>query len=333
MNLKDLFSFENINNSPCLRNDFIFYSRADYNMILHLKDLGNKYIYNSLPENEEKNTNKESSFYSDINLLKLGNDSFFSSSEEKKEENNKNKVLVELEEDKEKIYDNSLKKNDFDIFISNYSSSDTSAEIKAKKSLQKIFKVIYPKKFSLFTKIELKKELLEAKKKVACINKKRRRNKEDDIRRMIGRRFFNDILYNKINDILKKEESTITFEKLQQDLIYDLVKKCHKKYLKLTLEEILTKKELYKGKNMEKYYHNIKALNQLRSEKYEEIRENTKIDFILNMRYYDLFQEYLSSNELVEEINRLKKNNIKFDDVYINNYIYYTFHFIENFSE
>ena len=45
-------------------------------------------------------------------------------------------------------------------------SSDTSAEIKAKKSLQKIFKVIYPKKFSLFTKIESKKDLLEAKKKL-----------------------------------------------------------------------------------------------------------------------------------------------------------------------
>ena len=77
MNIKDLFSFENINNSPCLRNDFIFYSRIDYNMILHLKDLGNKFIYNSLLENEEKNTNKEGSFYADINLLKLGNDSFF----------------------------------------------------------------------------------------------------------------------------------------------------------------------------------------------------------------------------------------------------------------
>ena len=36
------------------------------------------------------------------------------------------------------------------------------------------------------------------------MDKKRRRNKEDDIRRMIGRRFFNDVLLNLINGILKK---------------------------------------------------------------------------------------------------------------------------------
>ena len=78
----------------------------------------------------------------------------FFSSEEKKERNSINKVRIEPEEDKEKICDNTLKKNDFDIFISNYSSSDTSAEIKAKKNLQKIFKVIYPKKFLCLQKLK-----------------------------------------------------------------------------------------------------------------------------------------------------------------------------------
>ena len=102
---------------------------------------------------------------------------------------------------------------------------------------------------------------------------------------MIGRRFFNDILYNKINDILLKEGSKVIFEKLQQDLIYDLVKKCNKHLLNKTLEYILITKELYKGNNMEKYLNNIKVLNLLRSEEYLEIRERSQIDRILKMKY------------------------------------------------
>ena len=81
------------------------------------------------------------------------------------------------------------------------------------------------------------------------IGNKRRRNKEDDIRRMIGGRFFNDILLNLINALLKEFGSIIIFEKIQQDVIYDLVKKDNKKSLYLSLEQIFITKELFKEKN------------------------------------------------------------------------------------
>ena len=84
---------------------------------------------------------------------------------------------------------------------------------------------------------------------------------------------------------------------------------------------------------MEKYNYNLKLINLLKSEEYNDIRQSTQIDRILNMKYYDLFQEYITSNEFVEEINRLKNNKMKFDDSYIEKYIYYSLNFINNFID
>ena len=42
---------------------------------------------------------------------------------------------------------------------------------------------------------------------------------------------------------------------------------------------------------------------------------------------------YLTSNEFIGEINRLKNNKTKFDDSYVEKYIYYSFNFIKNFIE
>jgi hypothetical protein len=150
---------------------------------------------------------------------------------------------------------------------------------------------------------------------------------------MIGRRFFNDIVLNLINEILKNAGSIISFEKIQQDVVYDLVKKNNKKLLDMSLEQIFTKKDLYRGKNLEKYNHNLKLINLLKSEEYNDIRQSTQIDRILNMKYYDLFQEYITSNKFIEEINRLKNNKMKFDDSYIEKYIYYSLNFINNFID
>ena len=45
---------------------------------------------------------------------------------------------------------------------------------------------------------------------------------------MVDRIFFNDILLNLINDLLIESGSIIIFEKIQQDVVYDLVKKNNK---------------------------------------------------------------------------------------------------------
>ena len=121
---------------------------------------------------------------------------------------------------------------------------DSPPERNKQKKSEKIFLTVYPKKISLFTKAKTEIKFDPEKINNELIGNKRRRNKEDDIRRMIGRRFFNDILLNLINALLKEFGSIILFEKIQQDVLYDLVKKNNKKLLYLSLEQIFITKEL-----------------------------------------------------------------------------------------
>ena len=244
--------------------------------------------------------------------------------------NNINSKRIDFDEFKEENPIHSLDKKIPEIIIPIESSSSAS-DIKIER--KKIFLPIYPKRVTIFTKAENKFEFIKINSAKEFINKKRRRNKEDDIRRMIGRRFFNDVLLNLINAILKNAGCKNIFEKFQQDVIYYLVKKYNKNVLDMSLEDIFTKKELYNEYNLEKYNHNLKLINKIKSDEFIDIRESTQIDRILNMRYYDLFKEYLASNEFIEEINRLKSNNKKFDNFYIEQYIYYNYHFIDNFLD
>ena len=301
---------------------------TDHNINSFLKNQNNKFInISSKYENEEENKLKLEEIFDRNHAYIFENLFKFSIDEtEDKVKNN-----INLEESKEQKISQDMINNSInnDIIIAIDSLPEQNKSIKAKK----IFLTIYPKKVSLFTKAKTEINFLTEKANNELIGNKRRRNKEDDIRRMIGRRFFNDILLNLINDLLKEYGSIILFEKIQQDVVYDLVKKNNKKLLDMSLKQIFVKKELYRGKKMEKYFHNLKLINLLKSQEYDEIRERTQIDRILNMKYNDLFQEYITSNEFIGEINRLKSNKTKFDDSYVEKYIYYSFNFIKNFIE
>ena len=305
----------------------IFIPSTEHNVNLFLKNQMNKFVNISLPKYDilQESKIKEGNSFGDSSLPIPENIFKFSPIVIDDKINN-NIELGEQENTKmnKDILNNSPNKN-ISVEVDSFEGMN-----KQKKS-KKIFLTVYPKKISLFTKTKEKINISPEKTDKELIGKKRRRNKEDDIRRMIGRRFFNDILLNLINDLLKEAGSKIIFEKIQQDVVYDLVKKNNKKLLDMSLEQIFIKKELYRGKNMEKYNYNLKLINLLKSDEYNDIRQITQIDRILNMKYYDLFQEYLSSNEFLEEINRLKDNKTKFDDTYVEKYIYYSFNFIKNF--
>ena len=307
----------------------IFIPSTEHNINLFLKNQINKFINISLPkyENFQESIIKEGDAFGDSGLHISENLFKYSPIVIDDEINN---IIEHGEPENQKmnkdILNNSPNKK-ISVVI------DSSEGMNKQKKSKKIFLTVYPKKISLFTKTKEKINISLQKMDKELIGKKRRRNKEDDIRRMIGRRFFNDILLNLINDLLKEAGSKIIFEKIQQDVVYDLVKKNNKKLLDMSLEQIFIKKELYRGKILEKYNHNLKLINLLKSEEYNDIRQSTQIDRILNMKYYDLFQEYISSNEFIEEINRLKDNKTKFDDTYVEKYIYYSFNFIKNFID
>ena len=307
----------------------IFIPSTEHNINQFLKNQINKFINISLPkyENFQESIIKEGDAFGDSGLHISENLFKYSPIVIDDEINN---IIEHGEPENPKmnkdILNNSPNKK-ISVVI------DSSEGMNKQKKSKKIFLTVYPKRISLFTKTKEKINISLQKTDKELIGKKRRRNKEDDIRRMIGRRFFNDILLNLINDLLKEAGSKIIFEKIQQDVVYDLVKKNNKKLLDMSLEQIFIKKELYRGKILEKYNHNLKLINLLKSEEYNDIRQSTQIDRILNMKYYDLFLEYISSNEFIEEINRLKDNKTKFDDTYVEKYIYYSFNFIKNFID
>jgi hypothetical protein len=192
-----------------------------------------------------------------------------------------------------------------------------------------IFNVIYPNKIALFTKTEIElPEILIGRKRES--ERKRRKYNQDNIRKKIKRGFLS-ILIDKLNKILVSIGINLYFVKLPQSFVSDVVRKTNKEILNLTLEEIFKKEELYKldkDEDLSKYLHNLDVINN------EQIQGNENFKKILNKKYYEIYEEYINSNEFkVDEINRLKKNNSEeADDEYINKYRSLAQHFLEFFE-
>ena len=85
----------------------------------------------------------------------------------------------------------------------------------------------------------------------------------------------------------------------------------------MTLREIFENKELYINEDKEGLYN---YLNNLKVVQNEEIKENTELKIIFNKTIYELYEEYINSDEFkIIEINRLKEK--KMQDDYIKRYI------------
>ena len=154
----------------------------------------------------------------------------------------------------------------------------------------------------------------------------RRRESKDNIRKKLKIVFFNNYLFKKINAILKSQQSKLYFEKFPITFVNDIRKNTNKDIIYMTLLEILSRKELYNEKDLDNYYHNLRVVES------KEFKENENLKKLLNKKYCELFEEFINSKEFnVDEINRLKKNNL--DDVYIKRYIFQSKYFIKYFAE
>ena len=184
---------------------------------------------------------------------------------------------------------------------------------------------------SLFKNIEVnsfkEEENLICKKRYRV--KRPRRENQDNMRRKIKRRFFNDALINKLNDKLKNFGSIKYFMKFPQNFVGDCNIKRNKEIINMTLLDLFEKNELYVNENEEglnKYKHNLKVVQS------EEIKENEIFKKILDKTFSELYNEYINSDEFnIDEINRLKEK--KMGDEYINRYKYLAKHLIEYFSQ
>jgi hypothetical protein len=169
------------------------------------------------------------------------------------------------------------------------------------------------------------------------VKKKERLYQEYNMRIKIARKFCNKYLIKKINKILKKIKCPPYFEKFQKNLVLNIATKNYKKHLDLTLEEIFSKKKLYeiknKGNNFKNYYHNLIALNKLKSVEFKYVIEKTEINNILKKKFHDLFQDYLNSDEFKEQIEEMKNDVNEYSNDYIERYIQFNINFIKNYKK
>ena len=149
---------------------------------------------------------------------------------------------------------------------------------------------------------------------------KKRKDNADNIRKKIKSRFLK-ALKNAINQKLKNAGSKYFFNLLPQSFIINLSKEKNKEILDLSLKDIFLKdfniKEKGKRADINKYKNNIFVLNYL--EKNNDISEKSNFNIIKNMKYSEIFNEYLLSKEFEKEISTLKEE--KENDKYIKDYI------------
>ena len=152
-----------------------------------------------------------------------------------------------------------------------------------------------------------------------------------DIRKKVKSKF-HKILKIILNEKLESAGSILFFENLPQVFITKINKKEDQSILNLTLEEILSKnfcleKDVKSSSIIDKYYHNLKVLKYLENNK--EISKKSNFNNIKDMKYYEIFNEYLNSKEFEKEILRLHK---KENDIYIKRYINRAIHLIDFFN-
>lgn len=202
------------------------------------------------------------------------------------------------------------------------------------KKEKKVFGIINKNKVSLFTEAlnDQKGELIDEdkyKNKTHSLKRQRRFRNQDNIRRVIKRRFLHTYLIHALNIKLKKAGHKKFFEIFSPSFAGKVSIEKEKLILEKTLSDIFSNKELYMEKNniLSNYKHNLEIIDQIKS------NEDAELNIILNKKYSDIFEEYINSKEFIDEIQRLKNSKNKKDDNYIERYIYLSRHFIEFCSQ
>ena len=204
-----------------------------------------------------------------------------------------------------------------------------------------LFKITYPKKFEIFKKGGENKiirglidEHLHNKisPKNVKFSRKIRKFNADNIRKKIKSRFLKTLKIA-INQKLKNANSIKFFNLLPQKFICNVSKNINKDVLFKTFKEIYSKDfcEIQKQNIVDynKYCQNIEVLKYL--ERRNDIAKKSNYDNIKDMKYYQIFDEYLRSEEFENEIANLKKEKEK--EEYINDYIKLACNFINFFLQ
>ena len=145
-----------------------------------------------------------------------------------------------------------------------------------------------------------------------------RKYNRDNIRIKLKRRFCR-YLISKLNAILKNSGCINYFDFFPNKFASDIKKERINKILNMSLKDIFLDENLYINEDKdgkEKYEHNSNVV------KSDEIKNNEKLQNILNKTFSQLYQDYINSDEFkVNEINRLKRDK-KQDSDYIERFTF-----------
>ena len=197
---------------------------------------------------------------------------------------------------------------------------------KKEKSIEKnmIFKTIYPRKIFTFSKNNTVDEsLAKAKfqKRKRCETRQPRFTNQDNIRKVVKRRFINTYLIKVLNKKLKKLGFKKTLHKFPQGFAGDATKEKNKEFMNMTLLQIFEKNDSYENQDLKNFKYNLDIVKKIKSD------ENIRL--ILDKKYCELYEEYINSDEFEkEEINRLKKKK-KFSEYYVQRYENVALNFLE----
>ena len=283
--------------------------------------------------------------------------------DDSKNNNSINKIINTIEENKCKI------KNNVNIIIKQNCNEESNIEPDTENNSsflgkkRHLFKVIYPKDYSIFncgdlndqsrqtidsifnrlyyygyknlrinSSIALDESPNQKKSHKKKRNLKKRKENSDNIRKKVKSRFLK-ILKNTINQKLKLAGSKEFFSFLPQIFISNISRDKNREVLDLTYKEFFSKNfcedEKANESDMKKFKHNLKVLEYL--DKNKEIAEKSNYNVFKNMKFYQIFNEYLRSKEFEKEITSLKLQ--KENDKYIRNYIIKAGSFIEFYSQ
>ena len=206
---------------------------------------------------------------------------------------------------------------------------------------RRLFNISYPKTFNIFNKggndnyirqlikesLQNNKEYFFSKNSIEIIGGK---DRDDNMRKKIKTRFCK-ILKNTVNKLLSLVGSKRIFDNLPQEFIINISKELNKGWLDLTFKELYSKNfckdKINDNPSLKKYKDNQSVLQYLDEEK--EISKNSKYDIFKDMKYYQIFNEYLRSEEFEKDILQLKEN---YDNKYIKNYIRLAFDLLDFFN-
>ena len=129
------------------------------------------------------------------------------------------------------------------------------------------------------------------------------RNSNNYVR--INTRFFNTHLIKALKKKLKKNGYDNSFSKFSTSFVKKIKKHFIYKVMNSTLIQLFLDRKIYPINDRNNYENNLEIIRKIQRE------GNTALNTILNFKIKYLYEEYLNSQEFIDEINYQKRPNIK----------------------